>query len=218
MTRAFIFDLDGTLADTLESLVFSVKATLREMDLDEITDDQCRHFVGNGARYLMDHAIRAAGDPEGERLDEAMEVYGRIFDENCTYHVTPYAGMEDVLRKLKGKGIRLAVLSNKPHRQTVKVVEAVFGKELFDCAQGQQEGVKRKPDPAGIYRILEKLGVSVEDCVYVGDSEVDLETGKRAGVRTVSVGWGFRTRKELEDAGAGRILERTEELLEYEEP
>ena len=151
-------------------------------------------------------------------MDEAMEVYGRIFDENCTYHVTPYAGMEDVLRKLKGKGIRLAVLSNKPHRQTVKVVEAVFGKELFDCAQGQQEGVKRKPDPAGIYRILEKLGVSVEDCVYVGDSEVDLETGKRAGVRTVSVGWGFRTRKELEDAGAGRILERTEELLEYEEP
>ena len=73
MTRAFIFDLDGTLADTLESLVFSVKATLREMGLDEITDEQCRHFVGNGARYLMDHAIRAAGDPEGERLEEAME-------------------------------------------------------------------------------------------------------------------------------------------------
>ncbi len=217
MTRAFIFDLDGTLADTLESLVFSVKATLREMGLEEITDEQCRHFVGNGARYLMDHAIRAAGDPEGERLEEAMEVYGRIFDENCTYHVTPYAGMEDVLCRLKEKGIRLAVLSNKPHRQTVKVVEAVFGKELFDCAQGQQEGVKRKPDPAGIYRILEKLGVSVEDCVYVGDSEVDLETGKRAGVRTVSVGWGFRTRQELEDAGAGRILERTEELLEYED-
>ena len=77
------------------------------------------------------------------------------------------------------------------------MVEAVFGKELFDCAQGQQEGVKRKPDPAGIYRILEKLGVSVEDCVYVGDSEVDLETGKRAGVRTVSVGWGFRTGRNL---------------------
>ena len=216
--KACIFDLDGTLTDTLESLEYSVRATLREMGLQEITKEQCRRFVGDGARVLMERALLAAGEKDYGRLEESLGIYRRIFDENCTYHVTPYAGMEDVLRRLKEKGIRLAVLSNKPHRQTVKVVEAVFGKELFDCAQGQQEGVKRKPDPAGIYRILEKLGVSVEDCVYVGDSEVDLETGKRAGVRTVSVGWGFRTRKELEDAGAGRILERTEELLEYEEP
>ena len=216
--KACIFDLDGTLTDTLESLEYSVRATLREMGLQEITKEQCRRFVGDGARVLMERALLAAGEKDYGRLEESLGIYRRIFDENCTYHVTPYAGMEDVLHRLKEKGIRLAVLSNKPHRQTVKVVEAVFGKELFDCAQGQQEGVKRKPDPPGIYRILEKLGVSVEDCVYVADSEVDLETGKRAGVRTVSVGWGFRTRKELEDAGAGRILERTEELLENEEP
>ena len=155
MTRAFIFDLDGTLADTLESLVFSVKATLREMGLDEITDDQCRHFVGNGARYLMDHAIRAAGDPEGERLEEAMEVYGRIFDENCTYHVTPYDGITEMLGDLRAMGIRLAVLSNKPDRDSLRVVVALFGKGYFDFVQGQREDVPRKPDPAGVYRIME---------------------------------------------------------------
>ncbi len=217
MRTAYIFDLDGTLANTMESLIYSVKATLREMGLAKITDEQCRRFVGNGARYLMDHAIRAAGDEKGERLEEAMQVYGRIFDANCTYHVTPYEGMEEVLKELKGKGIKLAVLSNKPHRQTVKVAHGVFGEALFDCIQGQRDDIPRKPDPAGIYRILEKLQVPAEQCVYVGDSEVDLETGKRAGVLTIPVGWGFRTRQELEEAGASGILERTEELLRFAE-
>lgn len=217
MTKAYIFDLDGTLADTLESLIYSVKASLREMGLMEITDEQCRQFVGNGARYLMDHAIRAAGDQRGERLEEAMQVYGRIFDENCTYHVTPYDGMAEVLGKLKEKGIKLAVLSNKPHRQTLKVARAVFGEQMFDCIQGQKDGIKRKPDPEGIYRILDQLETPKEASVYVGDSEVDIETGKRAGIRTIPVGWGFRTHQELKKAGADRILEKPEELLQFAE-
>ena len=217
MTKAYIFDLDGTLADTLESLIYSVKASLREMGLVEITDEQCRQFVGNGARYLMDHAIRAAGDEKGERLEEAMRVYGRIFDENCTYHVTPYDGMVEVLEKLKEKGIKLAVLSNKPHRQTLKVARAVFGEHMFDCIQGQKDGIRRKPDPEGVYRILRQLEVKEEASVYVGDSEVDLETGKRAGIRTIPVGWGFRTCQELKKAGADTILEKPAELLRFAE-
>ena len=215
MTRAFIFDLDGTLADTLESLVFSVKATLREMGLDEITDEQCRHFVGNGARYLMDHAIRAAGDPEGERLDEAMEVYGRIFDENCTYHVTPYPGIVEMLEELKREKVKLAVLSNKPHAQAVKVVKEIFGEGVFDYVSGQQEGIEKKPDPAGVEHIMETLQVDKSSCLYVGDSEVDVQTGKNAGVKTIIVSWGFRTREELDKAGAGTVIDAPGELLEY---
>ena len=205
--KACIFDLDGTLTDTLESLAFSVKETLKEMGLPQITTDECRSFVGNGARYLMERSLEAAGDRELSRIEEGMEVYGRIFDENCTYLVTPYEGITGTLMQMKDKGIKLAVLSNKPHRQTKKVVERIFGEDVFDCVQGQKEGIARKPDPAGIYRL--------EECLYVGDSEVDVETGRNAGVRMVGVSWGFRSREVLRAAGAGTIIDSPEELMQF---
>lgn len=212
--KACIFDLDGTLTDTLESLTYSVNKTLREMDLSPITADECESFVGNGARVLMECSLRAAGEENMDRLEEAMERYGRIFDANCTYHVTPYEGVKEMLRGLKEKGIRLGVLSNKPHRQTVKVVREIFGEDVFDFTQGQQEQVPRKPDPAGVLRLLEEMRVTRDECLYVGDSEVDIQTGRNAGVRTISVTWGFRTREELMAAGAGTIIDRPEELLQ----
>ncbi len=196
--KACIFDLDGTLTD---------------MELPPITADECESFVGNGARVLMECSLRAAGEENKDRLEEAMERYGRIFDANCTYHVTPYEGVEEMLRGLKEKGIRLGVLSNKPHRQTVKVVREIFGENVFDFAQGQQEQVPRKPDPAGVLRLLEEMLVTRDECLYVGDSEVDIQTGRNAGVRTISVTWGFRTREVLVAAGAGTIIDRPEELL-----
>lgn len=214
MTKLCIFDLDGTLTDTIESLAYSVGMTLKEMGLSEITKEQCQSFVGNGARYLVDRSIRAAGDENGERLEEAMEIYGRIFDENCTYHVTPYEGIREALSRLRKEGIRLAVLSNKPHRQTEKVARAIFGDCVFDVVQGQQEGIERKPAPDGIYAVLEKLSVSREECLYVGDSEVDIATGKNAGVKTVGVTWGFRTEEELKGAGASLLIRTPEELLD----
>ena len=211
--KACIFDLDGTLTDTLESLTYSVNKTLGEMDLPPITADECESFVGNGARVLMECSLRVAGEENMDRLEEAMERYGRIFDANCTYHVTPYEGVEEMLRGLKEKGIRLGVLSNKPHRQTVKVVREIFGENVFDFAQGQQEQVPRKPDPAGVLRLLEEMLVTRDECLYVGDSEVDIQTGRNAGVRTISVTWGFRTREVLVAAGAGTIIDIPEELL-----
>lgn len=120
MYKACIFDLDGTLTDTLESLTFSVNETLKEMDLPEITEEQCRAFVGNGARFLMEKAVSVSGKEHLSRMDEAMERYGRIFDANCTYHVIPYSGVISMLEEMSRKGIELAVLSNKPHRQAVQ--------------------------------------------------------------------------------------------------
>ena len=213
--KACIFDLDGTLTDTLESLAFSVKETLKEMGLPQITTDECRSFVGNGARYLMERALEAAGDRELSRIEEGMEVYGRIFDENCTYLVTPYEGITGTLMQMKDKGIKLAVLSNKPHRQTKKVVERIFGEDVFDCVQGQKEGIARKPDPDGIYRLLEEMQAGREECLYVGDSEVDVETGRNAGVRMVGVSWGFRSREVLRAAGAGTIIDSPEKLMQF---
>ena len=212
--KACIFDLDGTLTNTLESMTYSVNLTLEEMGLSKITKDQCRLFVGNGARVLMEKSLKAAGDTDASRIEEGMEIYGRIFDRNCTYHVTPYEGIPEMLKALKDKGIHLAVLSNKPDRQTVKVVKAIFGEELFDYAQGQKEGIRRKPEPDGVWYLMEQMHVSKEECLYIGDSEVDAATGRNAGLKTIGVLWGFRDRKTLETAGADDLIDRPDELLQ----
>lgn len=213
--KACIFDLDGTLTNTLESMTYSVNLTLEEMGLSKITKDQCRLFVGNGARVLMEKSLKAVGDTDASRIEEGMEIYGRIFDRNCTYHVTPYEGIPEMLKALKDKGIQLAVLSNKPDRQTVKVVKAIFGEELFDYAQGQKEGIRRKPEPDGVWYLMEQMHVSKEECLYIGDSEVDAATGRNAGLKTIGVLWGFRDRKTLETAGVDDLIDRPDELLQF---
>lgn len=213
--KACIFDLDGTLTNTLESMTYSVNLTLEEMGLSKITKDQCRLFVGNGARVLMEKSLKAVGDTDASRIEEGMEIYGRIFDRNCTYHVTPYEGIPEMLKALKDKGIQMAVLSNKPDRQTVKVVKAIFGEELFDYAQGQKEGIRRKPEPDGVWYLMEQMHVSKEECLYIGDSEVDAATGRNAGLKTIGVLWGFRDRKTLETAGADDLIDRPDELLQF---
>ena len=213
--KACIFDLDGTLTNTLESMTYSVNLTLKEMGLSQITKDQCRMFVGNGARVLIEESLKVSGDPKASRIEEGMKIYGRIFDQNCTYHVTLYEGIPEMLKALKDRGIHLAVLSNKPDRQTVKVVKEIFEDNIFDYAQGQKDGIRRKPEPDGVWYLMEQMQVSKEECLYIGDSEVDAATGKNAGLKTIGVLWGFRDRKTLETAGADQLIERPEELLQF---
>ena len=213
--KACIFDLDGTLTNTLESMTYSVNLTLKEMGLSQITKDQCRMLVGNGARVLIEESLKVSGDPKASRIEEGMKIYGRIFDQNCTYHVTLYEGIPEMLKALKDRGIHLAVLSNKPDRQTVKVVKEIFGDNIFDYAQGQKDGIRRKPEPDGVWYLMEQMQVSKEECLYIGDSEVDAATGKNAGLKTIGVLWGFRDRKTLETAGADHLIERPEELLQF---
>lgn len=213
--KACIFDLDGTLGDTRESLVYSVGLTLKEMGLPGITREQCISFVGNGARYLMEKALAASGAGNEKRIDEGMEVYGRIFDEFCTYQAAPYNGIPELLASLKERGIKISVLSNKPHRQTLKVVHKMCGENVFSYIQGQKEGIPRKPDPAGIQYALTEMGIAPGECLYIGDSEVDVETGRNAGLKTICVSWGFRTKEELKAAGAEYIIDKADELLQY---
>lgn len=210
MYRACIFDLDGTLTDTLESLTYSVNETLKELALPAITSEQCRRFVGDGARALIERTMNAVG--ANERTEEAVEVYRRVFALNCTYHVKPYEGILPMLDSLRNLGVRTAVLSNKPHLQTVDVVEQILGGDRFDRIAGQREQIARKPDPAGVYQIMEDLEILKEDCLYIGDSDVDMETAKRAGIVSVGVTWGFRPGEVLRKAGACHIIDRPEEL------
>lgn len=215
MYKACIFDLDGTLTDTLDSMTYSVNETLKEMNLPEITSEQCQAFVGNGAWYLMEKAVSVSGEEHLSRLEEAMDRYGRIFDQNCTYHVVPYDGILSMLEAMQQKGIRLAVLSNKPHKQAVHVVEEIFGKGRFQIVQGQKEGVPRKPDPTAAISIAKQLGMTPDEVVYIGDSEVDVATGLAAKMLTIGVSWGFRKRQVLEEAGATYIADHPLEITKW---
>ena len=209
------FDLDGTLTDTLESLVYATNQTLENLGLNPITVEQCRMFVGNGVRKLVMAALEASGDGELTYMEEAMKLYLKIFSDNSLYHVKPYEGILELLKNLRERGIRLAVHSNKPHEQAVDVVRNIFGDGIFDIVQGQEEGLARKPDPAGVVRIAGQMGVDIKDCIYIGDSEVDIQTGANAGIPAVGAAWGFRGRTLLSQAGAKIIIDRPEELLHY---
>lgn len=213
MYKACVFDLDGTLTDTLESLTYSVNETMKELGLPEITSGQCREFVGNGAKVLIEKTLRTAGDENLTRFEEAFAAYQRIFDKYCTYHVAPYPGITEMLEDMKKQGMKLGVLSNKPDRQAVHVVEEIFGANVFDHIQGQKDGIPRKPDPAALLYIADEFGVESAETLYIGDSEVDGATGNAAGMDTVLVSWGFRSRSVLEAAKPSFIVDTTDEIL-----
>ena len=213
MYKACIFDLDGTLTDTLESLTYSVNATLKELGFPSITSEQCKSFVGSGARRLIEKALQASGDAELQYIEEAMQVYGRIFKVYCTYNVVPYEGIIELLQQLKERGMILSVLSNKPHRQTQDVVATYFEPDVFTYVQGQQDGVPRKPDPTAALLLAEQMGVLPEECVYIGDSDVDMQTGNAAGMESVGVTWGFRSKEVLEQHGAKHTIDYPLELI-----
>ena len=210
--KACIFDLDGTLA-TLESMSVSANQVIEPFGYAPLPAENFKYYAGDGARTLVERVLRDAGDQDLIHLEEVYQAYSAIFDQDCTYKVTVYDGMGETLEKIKSMGIKLAVLSNKPHAQTKKVISNLFGDELFDWVQGQQEGIEKKPDPSGALAIAKAFGVKPEECMYVGDTNVDMMTGNRAGMFTVGVLWGFRDRKELIEHHAHALAEKPEDLM-----
>ncbi len=174
--KACIFDLDGTLANTLESMSVSANQVIEPFGYAPLPAENFKYYAGDGARTLVERVLRDAGDQDLIHLEEVYQAYSAIFDQDCTYKVTVYDGMGETLEKIKSMGIKLAVLSNKPHAQTKKVISNLFGDELFDWVQGQQEGIEKKPDPSGALAIAKAFGVKPEECMYVGDTNVDMMT------------------------------------------
>ena len=212
MYKVGIFDLDGTLADTVESMAYAANRALRRLGLPEQPTEQFKTFAGDGAKELIRRCLRASGDEKCSRFEEMQRLYRAYFGENCMYHVHPYAGIRPLLETMKRQGMKLAVLSNKPHAQAVDVVEKIFGKGCFDYVQGQTEGIPRKPNPVGALHIAEYFGVKRSECLYIGDTNTDMQTGKGAGMFTVGVLWGFRTREELEKNDADWIARHPSEI------
>lgn len=215
MKKAVIFDLDGTLSDSINSIKYCADNAIEPFGFGPYTIKQYCYFVGDGAANLIKRALQAGGDTNLVLFEEAFARYKEIFREYCMYQVVPYEGIPELLEKLKEAGVALAVLSNKPHAETIRVIEALFGKDYFDIIQGQKEGVAIKPSPEGVFQILEKLSLKAEDILYLGDTATDMKTGKAAGAFTVGALWGFRERDELEESHADAIIEHPLQLLEY---
>lgn len=215
MKRAVIFDLDGTLSDSIASLKYCGDRALAPFGYGPFPESDYKYFVGDGAANLVRRALRKAGDEKLRHFEEAFALYKRYFAADCMYQVKPYDGIPELLAALGERGIRKAVLSNKPHAQTMEVIRTLFGEGCFEVIQGQTDGIPIKPDPAGVYVILEKLGLTAADILYLGDTATDMKTGKSAGAFTVGALWGFRDRRELEEAQADAIIAHPLELMEF---
>ena len=215
MYKACIFDLDGTIADTVESIAYVGNKTLRHFHLEELPVESYNFYAGDGADELVRRMLQAV--PGGAQADyEAVRVlFRKWFGENPFYHVMPFDGILELLDGLKEQGIKIAVFSNKPHEAAVEVVERIFGKDRFHKVQGQTANIPRKPSPVGALAIAEEFQISPKECIYCGDTNTDMDTGKAAGMFTIGVTWGFRPRKELEEHHADKIVDRPGEILDF---
>ena len=209
--KAVLFDMDGTVLDTLDDLADSVNRSLAEFALPAVDRSVVRRNLGNGAEYLITHCV-PPGTPE-DLCTRVLEFYKPWYDAHCRIHTRPYDGILPLMRKLREQNIRLAIISNKPDT-AVQELAAAFFPGMLDVSVGESPSIRRKPSPDTVLEAVSRMGLAVEDCVYVGDSEVDIETARRAGMACISVSWGFRDEETLLSNGASMIARTPEELSE----
>jgi phosphoglycolate phosphatase len=209
--KAAIFDLDGTLLDTIRDLAASMNwalASLGRPTHDEI--EPFKYFIGDGVRNF---ALRALGEGEEHLADEVVRRLKQHYSEHYNVYTEPFAGAIDMLKTLHSKGLKLAVLSNKVDPFTKTMVAEMLGEVSFERVYGARDDVPLKPDPAAALQIAGELNVSPAQAIYVGDTGTDMLTGSRAGMFTVGVLWGYRTKEELLDNGADAVIETPDELV-----
>jgi phosphoglycolate phosphatase len=209
-----IFDLDGTLLDTLEDLADAANATLSNFGFPCHSSDAYRYFVGDGLATLIERIVPEENRSPSE-LASCMKTFLKLYGQKWDVKSRPYAGVIEMLQKLRRAGLQLAVLSNKPHAFTRLCVQRFFAADTFDFVFGQRDGVPRKPDPAGAKEIADLMQLQPQQILYVGDTATDMQTGNRAGMLTMGVLWGFRERLELEEGKAGIIVTHPLEIVNY---
>ena len=207
--KAVLFDMDGTVLDTLDDLADSVNYSLQHFALPEVSREQVARSLGNGAAYLIRHCV-PAGTSEA-RCDEILAFYKPWYDAHCRIKTRPYDGIMPLMDRLRTAGIRQAIISNKPDSAVQELAE-VFFPGLMDVVVGDSPAVRRKPAPDTVLAAAEKMGIPLSACVYIGDTEVDVETARNAGMDCIAVTWGFRTQEQLLAAGAAEIVRRPAEL------
>ena len=207
-----IFDLDGTLLNTLNDLAASTNYALRWAGMPEHSVDDVRRFVGNGVKKLMERAI-----PDGldnPKFDETYATFRKHYLEHSLDTTKPYSGIPEVLAELKRRGKKLAIVSNKFYAATQELARHFFP-ETIEVAIGERENIRKKPAPDTVLEAMRQLGVGKEGTVYIGDSDVDIDTARNVGVPCISVLWGFRDRDFLIEHGATHLISKPEELLKF---
>lgn len=195
MIKTVIFDLDGTLLNTLEDLKDATNFALSKFGYPERSLEEVRCFVGNGVKKLIERAV-----PDNcENIDECLCVFKQNYSENMCNHTAPYNGILKILSDLKSYGVKIGVVSNKFDSAVKDLCKKYFG-DLVDVAIGQADDVPKKPAPDGVFKAMKELNAEKNSTVYVGDSDVDVETAKNANLTSIGVTWGFRNRKDLEGA------------------
>lgn len=214
MIKACIFDLDGTLADTVESIAKGVNLALVQLGYEPRAVEEFNYYAGDGIDMSLTRALRADGETDGAVIEKGIVLTRKYFGEDRMYHVKPYPEMPELLQELKKRGIRIAVFSNKPHEAAIDVVHTLFGPDTFEWIQGQNEEVPKKPDPTGVFAIAKHFELEPCEIMYLGDTDTDMKTGVAAGMYTVGVTWGFRTREELEENHAAALADHPLQVLE----
>lgn len=210
--ESVIFDLDGTLLNTLEDLADGVNFCMRSNGYPERTLEEVRRFVGNGIRRLMEQAVPEA--VKGEEFERVFEEFRTYYTEHCQIKTRAYDGILELLAALKEKGYAMAIVSNKNHAAVTELSQIYF-KDYIETAIGQRDGIRKKPAPDTVLQALKELGKKKETTVYVGDSEVDFMTAENTGMDCVLVTWGFRTVEELSSFKPKKMIGRPEELLNF---
>lgn len=214
MIKLAVFDLDGTLVNSIEDLADACNKALEVFDFPIHSLEEYKYFLGDGVRNLISRAM-----PEEKRsertIDEVHAIFKSYYEKNYINKTTAYDGIPRLLSELKKAGLILAVASNKPDEFTKKVVEKLFEEDTFEIAVGNVQGVAHKPDPEIVFRILSELNIGKEQAVFIGDTDVDIKTGKNAGLKTIGCLWGFREINELLKAGADFIASHPLDILNY---
>ena len=211
MTQLVIFDLDGTLLYTIEDLRDSVNYALAKFGMPPVSLESATANVGNGVKNLI--SLCAPKGTDGETLEEILSAFKAHYKDNMENKTVPYNGIVEMLEKLKEKGIKTAVLSNKFDAATVRLCNNLMP-NLIDLPVGERVGVARKPSPEAVNEIIERLGADRNKTVFVGDSDTDIKTGKNANIATVAVTWGYRSRDLLASSGADYMADTVDELTE----
>ena len=207
-----IFDLDGTLLNTIGDLAASVDYVMRSRNLPEHTDAEYRQMVGGGIKRLVERALPAELSANEAYVEECVAQFRRYYVDNIDRYTVPYEDMHDLLHRLRREGVQVAVASNKFQHGTDRLVTKFFGDVDFVAVEGNREGAPLKPDPAIVNNILAKAGVERSRAVMIGDSGIDIRTAAAAEIDSIGVAWGFRFANELYDAGAKRVVTTAVEL------
>ncbi len=215
MKRLFMFDLDGTVLDTLGTISYYANAALEKNGVAPIEKNEYKYLVGKGIANLV-HGMLTYRECYSDALYESVFCdYNTAYNADVSFGTVIYPGVKETLDALKSRGVKIAIISNKPDFATQGVVEKIFGKGYFDFVTGQKPGAPLKPDPTVVLSVMQAFHAAPEECAYIGDTGGDMKTGKNAGVLSLGVLWGFRESEELLGAGADALIERAEELLEY---